>query len=472
MKRLTLLLLALAGLPAMATTLYVSPSGADTNDGVPVGNPTSLSSALKQLRPGVTLVLRGGRYLLSARLDLKQTGAPDRLITLQAFPGEVPVLDGSALDREKAGQVVRISGNYYALRGIEIVNAPIQGVLVQGSHNLFEACVAHHNAGTGFGVTLSHGETGNNDGEKAAYNRFINCDSYLNFDWYKTKAGKKRPGTDADGFACSLSSGKGNSFSGCRSWSNSDDGWDFFETGFGVVVENCWTWHNGVWTDFREEYKSKAGEDLTPELFSGDGNGFKMGGNHSTGGTGCTKSSTGTNVLRNSISFQNQGKGIDQNNHQDGVCVENCLSFDNGTNIRFWKKPNDGRRFVFRNNAIFGRGTKESGITIPCTAENNTWQGGIDASESDFTSLRPEDAGQPRNGDGSLPSGFGRLRPQSKLIDAGVKTERIIDPGIDLAPIGYEGVAPDLAPIEFMPVDAAAMPAWRAPVQPTQATTP
>ncbi len=34
--------------------------------------------------------------------------------------------------------------------------------------------------------------------------------------------------------------GQGIVFSNCRSWGNSDDGWDLFETDYSVVIENCW----------------------------------------------------------------------------------------------------------------------------------------------------------------------------------------------------------------------------------------
>lgn len=449
MKRLIFNLLCCLALPIMAQTLYVSPEGMETNEGNQPEKPTTLTAAIKQLAPGSTLILHGGHYLLAERIDLEKNATAEQPIKIEAYKGEKPVLDAINLIKNSSSQAIRITGNYYMLKGIEIENAYVQGVLIQGSHNTFEQCVSHHNGGPGFGITLGHGDKTNPDGEKAAYNTFINCDTYSNFDWYKEKAGKKRAGTDADGFACSLSSGKGNNYHGCRSWNNSDDGWDLFESGFGVVIENCWTWHNGILSDFKEVYKHKTGAELTEDIFDGDGNGFKLGGNHSNGGNICTKKSSGTNVLRNSISFGNKGKGIDQNNHEDGAYVENCLSFDNSSNIRFWKPANKGKVFVFRNNIIFGKGTEESAVKMPCTSESNSWDSNFKASENDFVTLKTEDALAPRNSDGSLPHNFGQLKPTSKLINKGSKTGTIIDTGINLPPIPYKGKAPDVSPYEL-----------------------
>ena len=214
-------------------------------------------------------------------------------------------------------------------------------------------------------------------------------------------------------------------------------------------MENCWTWHNGRISDFKELFKEKTGTELTEDVFDGDGNGFKIGGNHSTGGNTCQHKSSGTNVVRNCISFDNKGKGIDQNNHEDGAVIENNISFDNSSNIRFWKEANPGRKFIFKNNIIFGKGTEESAVKIQCISESNNWDSDIKVGFSDYVSLKTEDAVAPRQPDGSLPPVFGRLKPDSKLINKGSKTEEITDPGISLAPIPFKGKAPDIAPYEL-----------------------
>lgn len=58
-------------------------------------------------------------------------------------------------------------------------------------------------------------------------------------------------GEDADGFACKLTTGEGNVFSGCISYNNVDDGWDLYTksaTGAigAVSIEDCVAYNNGV----------------------------------------------------------------------------------------------------------------------------------------------------------------------------------------------------------------------------------
>jgi hypothetical protein len=52
----------------------------------------TLRHALRQLRPGYTLYLRGGTYY--ERVSLTQSGTPESPITISSFPGELAVLDG------------------------------------------------------------------------------------------------------------------------------------------------------------------------------------------------------------------------------------------------------------------------------------------------------------------------------------------------------------------------------------------
>lgn len=397
-----------------AQVIYVSADGADNNDGKSINEPATIYNAVLNAVPGTTIYVRGGRYMLHKRIELTNSGLPDQTIRIVPYQLEHPVFDAVnvPVSPSDKAQAVYISGNQYYVKGIEITNAYKQGMVVRGCHNTIENCVSHHNGNNGFSITLEVHGVANDDGEKAAYNNFINCDSYLNFDWYKTSNGVRTPGSDANGFGCSLNAGKGNRFYGCRSWSNADDGFDLFESGFAVVIDNCWTWRTGVIEDFAEIFKQKTGETLTPDIFKGNGNGFKLGGNHGIDGSGCTKQSTGTHELRNSVSFGNRVRGIDQNAHKDGSVVENCVSFNNGINIRFWQKPNDGKSFVFNNNIIFGTGTTESGFTIPVISTNNSWDKGQPVyTADDFITVKTEDAMATREVDGSLPAtNFGKLK--------------------------------------------------------------
>jgi len=79
-----------------ASTFYVSPAGSDAAAGTQGAPFASLPRALAATRaaaPPATIVLRGGTYFLAAPLEL---GAADSVLTLQAYPGEAPVISGGA----------------------------------------------------------------------------------------------------------------------------------------------------------------------------------------------------------------------------------------------------------------------------------------------------------------------------------------------------------------------------------------
>lgn len=163
----------------------------------------------------------------------------------------------------RQGIVLR-EGCYWYLQGIEVTGAYNEGFrIVNGSHNTFDRCVAHHNGGSGFSMSFGHEKPGeplpNPDGEKAAWNTFVNCDSYNNFDWWTVNGGVPAAGTNADGFAVKQGSGRGNRFIGCRAWNNSDDAWDLYECGHAVEMTDCWAWHTGHREDHVDMYADRTG---------------------------------------------------------------------------------------------------------------------------------------------------------------------------------------------------------------------
>lgn len=432
--------------------VYVSPVAEENGTGAPDA-PIQLKKALAAANPGDLILLMEGEYLLDEPLRMDKSGMSEKPITVEAYQDGKVVLNGRhANGGDAIVPCLYIAGDNWHLKGIEFTQAKGGGVIITGSHNRLERCSAHHTGGTGFSVGLEHGNTTNIDGEQAAYNVFINCDSFMNFDWYSFYFNKRSPGTHADGFGCKLRSGKGNKFYGCRAWKNSDDNWDLFESGGGVEIVNCWNWSAARWSDFVEMFKDRTGEILTEELFSGDGNGFKMGGNHtSDAGDGCQNKSVGLNVLRNSVSFGNKEKGIDQNNHQDGTIIENCLSFNNGVNLRYWAEPNPGKQYVFRNNIIMGDGGDKPMIDIDYVSENNSWDLDLTFTVDDFVTLDESAAESERQKDGNLPLGFARLKVGSQAIDKGIPTPAIASAkdAIQLEPILYNGSAPDLGAYEY-----------------------
>lgn len=417
------------GEPVTNGDFYVSNMGNDTNPGTYQQPFYNLQKAIDLAQPGNTIYVRGsgGTFTYTPTIRIDHSGTALAPIKIFAYPGEHPVLDfvNQALDSANRGILVTTNANYWYIKGLEILRAGDNAIKVEGSHNTFELLVLHHNRDTGLQIGFGHPAV--NDLSKAAYNTVINCDSYMNFD--------PPDGQDADAFACKLHAGEGNVFMGCRGWRNCDDGWDLFESDAAVIISNCWTWHNG-----------------DASLFSaiGNGNGFKLGGNGSGG------SSEGTHQLLNCIAFNNNfpgrtAHGIDQNSHHGGLIIYNCLSFNNTQNYYLEDSAGSNPQIV-RNNisnngtvSVFGSGTIE---------DHNTWKPGPDetdhnqanpdvgsVSTADFNCLTEACAEAPRQPDGSLPTGFGRLiNGSSNLIDKGV------DVGLP-----FNGTAPDLGAYEFAP---------------------
>jgi hypothetical protein len=99
--------------------------------------------------------------------------------------------------------------------------------------------------------------------------------------------------------------GSSNSFYGCRSWLNVDDGWVGYLRGtdnVSTTLENCWTWQNGYFKDGTD-----AGANA-------NGNGFKMGGSDD-------KLLKHNFTLKNCMAFDNKAKGFDQNNNKGSMIM-------------------------------------------------------------------------------------------------------------------------------------------------------
>jgi hypothetical protein len=105
-------------------TLYMSPSGSDTADGLTVSTPfRSLEDWAGRLMPGDTVLVRGGVYLTGE--DASETwrtsigGTPDAPITIRAYPGETPIFDGQGTTQQF---VVVTNTSYLTFDGLTIRN--------------------------------------------------------------------------------------------------------------------------------------------------------------------------------------------------------------------------------------------------------------------------------------------------------------------------------------------------------------
>lgn len=462
-KILVLMGMTLAAAQAFGAVYYVATDGSDNNEGSKEKPFATLKKANAVVNAGDTVWIRGGTYYLrdttyvrndgmSAGVFLNKSGtSDDNRIHYLAYPGEQPVFDGSKLligqayghtgsvDSTMYTPAILIQAQYLHLKGLEVCNVPMKynsnvGVYISRSKHIFlEQINSHHNKGAGFFVN----EKGSGSG---GGHYFLNCDSHDNYD----PNGRQGDGENADGFGVHYQTGGDTTkFFGCRAWWNSDDGWDFINQEFPVVVENSFAMGHGY---------SNYGT-TTPK--NANGNGFKA---------GSSKTGNGRHLLRNNVAWKNKAAGFYANHSSIGNYWYNNTAYNNGRAFNMWASTWDAsdnrtdgviltgdKAHVMKNNIAFPNKNSYIGGEY-ANGEYNTWNLNLDLSASDFLSVDDPSmtiTGQdisamagalgPRKADGSLPDvDFLKLKAGSRAIDKG------IDVGLP-----YVGAAPDLGAYEY-----------------------
>jgi hypothetical protein len=376
--------------------IYAAPNGSASAAGT-IDAPTSLAGAVSKVSAGGTIYLRGGKYPLTSSVGLSKSGSASSPISMLAYPldAERPVLDFSGQASGSRG--VSLSGSYWHLYGIDTFKAGDNCMYISGSNNTVEFMTFSECKDSG--LQLSGG---------AANNLIRNCDSYFNEDASQG---------NADGFAVKMDVGSGNKFVGCRSWNNSDDGWDGYLRGADNVstsLEDCWTLDNG---------KLKDGS-----VGTGNGNGFK------TGGSDDKTLKHNVTYVR-CIAAGNTADGFDHNSNRGTISMRNCASHSNASNINF-STSNIAASLTIKNTISLGTNGSLSATTTDIT--NNSWQNGLSATNADFVSVDYSQLKAKRKSDGSLPDiDYLKLVSGSDLRNAGV------DVGLP-----FNGSAPDLGAFE------------------------
>jgi len=473
--------IALATARAFGAVYYVATDGSDDNAGSLAKPFATLNKANAVVHAGDTVWVRGGiydlhdtvfyaRYKMTAGILLTSSGeSDDNRIHYLAYPGERPIFDGANLpvgigtdhsDGTPAGTMytspIVISAKFLHLKGFEVRNTPMvhnsnSGVFIHASKHIFlEQMESHHNAGPGFFA---------NDGAaNGGGHIFLNCDAHDNYD----PTGWQGDGENADGFGAHYQKpGQGDTtkFIGCRAWWNSDDGFDFINQEFPVVLENCYAMGNGYSDYGRGDPKN------------GNGYGIKMG-QSTLGG--------GRHTIKYCVAWKNKASGFYANYTGVGSYWYNNTSYQNGDrsfNMASTLFDGEGNRIadvaaltgdsahIMKNNIAFPNklsqietcwekiSSQNIDHYVDCPAgENNTWNLKLDLTEDDFVSLDDPSmtvtgkdlsaiSGMlgPRKDDGSLPDvGFLKLKAGSRAIDKGE------DIGFPFA-----GNAPDLGAFEY-----------------------
>ena len=398
-----------------AQTMYVSPTGNATATGQDINNPTTLAHAVSLLpsttTTPVTIYLRGGTHVMTAGISIaaSRSGTATNIKNMFAYPGDArPVLDFSgvlprATTAASGSRGITFSPSYWYIKGIDIFNAPDNGMFMSGSNNKVENCSFSENQDTGLQL-----------GGGASNNQIINCDSYYNVDPSQG---------NADGFAVKLDVGTGNAYTGCRAWQNSDDGWDGYmrpSDDVYTTLDNCWAFKNGY---------LKSGAIAT----SGNGNGFKMGGSDA-------KDLRHNFTVTRCVAFQNKVRGFDQNNNRGSMILHNCTSWNNGQNYGMNASGvtlATGKEMILKN-CISLTTTTANAFNVVAQFTTNSWSSGFSVAASDFQSIDPTAAYGARQADGSLPNmTFMHLAATSTLRNRGT------DVGLP-----FNGASPDLGAFE------------------------
>ena len=428
----------LFSLPLSAATYFASPAG--TGNGSSYASPCSLSTGISKLKnAGDTLYLLGGQYDLGNTKISSKNGNSTAYIVISGYPGETAILDFRTTAYGTRGLQIASSCTYLHIKDLTLRYSGKNNLYNEGSYCLFEHLDIYGSADTGCQMKVG------------GYNIIKNVDSHDNFDYELDKSGNLTQcdfGGNADGFADKQHSGAPNHYIGCRSWNNSDDGWDFFDrvTTGETVIEQSICYKNGpAYYDMRNHPRYQTdkawfdqfatprtvvdadGNTVTVSLDKypnmGNGNGFKMGGNYSSHQV----------LIHHCLAVANTVKGFDQNNNDGTMRIYNNTGYLNGYDFGFTTKYGTlSIQNCLSYQSLNGNATKSATTLVN---SHNSWNiSGLSVSASDFLSLDTTQILAARQADGSLAEGtLLHLATGSALIDAGTNVG-----------LSYTGAAPDL----------------------------
>lgn len=408
-----ILLLLLTILPdATARTYFVSTSGIDDNSGDFSRPWKTWQKAFDSAKAGDTVYFRGGIYYATSNVIYNppyngNNGTPAKYICFFAYPadrsnGNNPVLDCKNKTIQGDGILVQRT-EYIHFKGLTVRNNKqkmkndmyASGFAFQNGIGLIiENCVSYNNGTRGFHLA------------EITSAIVLNCDSYNNIDSLTTET---FPGNHGNGLMITgHTTGQpfdGNvTIIGCRSWGNSDSGFNSNYGGF-ERWENCWSWDNGRLRGEGEGFK------YTPAAWLGAG--------------------VLSRKIHNCIAAVNKTIGFDENSNEFDYCnneVDNNTSYGNGGEgfVTYPMGFNATRTSrLIRNNISYGNSAPFNWYWDNHPTDlNNSWNNppGVTLSDEDFVSLDVSQLARPRKSDGSLPDiDFLKLNKGSDLIDAGIE---------------------------------------------------
>ena len=351
---------------------FVAPWGSDSGSGSWDRPFASLRPVAEVARPGDVVWLRGGVYDGSSQVyySVSMSGTKDRPITLRSYPGEMAVFDGHrhAWHPRRSGDgrpvndpmLLQVFGDHLVFEDLTFRNGVGNGFYFVGYHNVVRRVVSHDHHGHGVQF-------------QGSFNLLEYVTSYGNDS--VANGGNSANGISlTDGRHIRMIKGewaetRGNVIRYALVYRNSDDGvgvWNSWET----LIEYSVAFENGIGP-------------------TGNGEGFKLGGNH--------RKNIGT-VARFNISFANR---VNFNtNTSTGVTLLHNTSWavrGGGVGFALTTHATDADQNTAYNNISYeddwprARGDRTDD-------RNNTWNLGIDdprfrslsLSSSDFLALRSD----------------------------------------------------------------------------------
>jgi hypothetical protein len=443
-----------------AATYYVAPSGgSDSNPGTIAQPFATWQKGFDTAEAGDTVYFRNGIWqptsepILNPSASHGNNGTYTDPICFFNYPNETPILDCSNYTSEETKVALDVKNvTYIKFRGLTVRNCEqivlgqwISGIsLYQVGVIWFDQMVSHDIEGYGTWII----------GFDTLY--VTNCDSYNNI-----SENDPEPGNRADGFTFGSGTAEPDStnlfiVSGCRSWNNSDDGFEVSPACQSHVYNN-WAFSNGL-------------------LEYGAGVGFKYSHGY--------KQSLETRKAYNNIAAFNKASGfVEQNlNYPYGPIMHYYNNIAYKCKQGFTTDPGTGfdcdihdAEVLYQNNVVYNswglwywelylsacdgppsyaRGDHNTWLftngEIPYWEYNDTLSWAYSGLNDNFNILDSAsmfaELTASRKADGSLPDiTFLTLKEGSVLIDAGV------DVGLP-----YNGLAPDLGYSEYGSADSTA----------------
>lgn len=359
---------------------YIATDGSDDNPGTIKKPFASIAKAQEVATSGDTVFIRGGIYkkfsiadtnsLYNYVNEINKSG-----ITYRGYDSEVPVFDFSNITTEKRVCAFYITSNAKDVKfqSIKVTGVPIglqkqsECFRIEGKNITFEKLTCSDNQAIGFYFT------------GYATGTCYRCDACNNIGVEGISIG------NIDGFGAH---GDGVKFKECRSWNNSDDGYDCINSKGANTFDSCWAFNMNQ---------------------GGDSNGFKVGG----WGKKPIDFTPPVHNVKNCIAANNDAHGF-YSNHQPGQAATwiHNTAYDNKKGNFYMLEcatisdPTDipGTREVLKYNLSYKNNTLDLANISSENNKNNSWNlAEDDISADNFKSLDVNQLSKDRGSDGALP---------------------------------------------------------------------